>query len=122
MLRLVDTAAGEVRPVELRDPGMVSVYVCGPTVYGPPHLGHGRFSLVFDVLRRYLLWCGYEVTYASNITDVDDNIINRAARDNVDWTDVATYWEKVCYEPMDGIVGMRPTGDAHATAFIERMP
>ena len=54
------------------------MYVCGPTVYGPPHLGHGRFSLVFDVLRRYLEWTGNEVTYVSNITDVDDNIINRA--------------------------------------------
>src|SRR3954454_14936606 len=121
MLRLFDTAAGEVRPVELRDPGKVSMYVCGPTVYGPPHLGHGRFSLVFDVLRRYLLWCGYDVTYVSNITDVDDNIINRAARENVEWTEVATYWEKVWYEAMDAIGVMRPTVDPHASAFIDRM-
>jgi cysteinyl-tRNA synthetase len=54
------------------------MYVCGPTVYGPPHLGHGRFSLVFDVLRRYLEWSGIEVTYVSNITDIDDKIIERA--------------------------------------------
>src|SRR4051794_1156759 len=121
MLRLFDTAAGEVRPVELRDPGKVSMYVCGPTVYGPPHLGHGRFSLVFDVLRRYLLWCGYDVTYVSNITDVDDNIINRAARENVEWTEVATYWEKVWYEAMDAIDVMRPSVDPHASAFIDRM-
>ena len=53
------------------------MYVCGPTVYGPPHLGHGRFSLVFDVLRRYLEWTGLEVRYVSNITDIDDNIIER---------------------------------------------
>ena len=58
MLRLFDTARGEVRPLELREPGKVSMYVCGPTVYGPPHLGHGRLSLVFDVLRRYLEWSG----------------------------------------------------------------
>ena len=121
MLRLFDTAAGEVRPVEFRDPGKVSMYVCGPTVYGPPHLGHGRFSLVFDVLRRYLLWCGNEVTYVSNITDVDDNIINRAEREHVDWTEVATYWEKVWYEAMDAIGVMRPTIDPHASAFIDRM-
>ena len=58
MIRLHDTAAGAVLPLEPRDPGKVSMYVCGPTVYGPPHLGHGRFSLVFDVLRRYLEWSG----------------------------------------------------------------
>ena len=58
VLSLFDTAAGTVRALELRDPGKVSMYVCGPTVYGPPHLGHGRFSLVFDVLRRYLEWIG----------------------------------------------------------------
>src|SRR3954471_6167769 len=81
MLRLFDTAAGEVRPVETRDPGKVSMYVCGPTVYGPPHIGHGRFSLVFDVLRRYLEWSGFEVDYVSNITDIDDNIIRKANED-----------------------------------------
>ena len=121
MLRLFDTARGGVHPVEPRDPGKVSMYVCGPTVYGPPHVGHGRFSLVFDVLRRYLEWSGFEVTYVSNITDVDDNIINRAAREHVDWTDVATHWEGVWYEAMDAIGVKRPDIDPHASAFIERM-
>jgi len=121
MLRLFDTARGDVFPVEPRDPGKVSMYVCGPTVYGPPHVGHGRFSLVFDVIRRYLEWSGFEVTYVSNITDVDDNIINRAARENVDWTDVATYWERAWYEAMDAIGVKRPNVDPHASAFIERM-
>ena len=54
------------------------MYVCGPTVYDLPHIGHGRYNLVFDVLRRYLLFCGLAVRYVSNITDVDDNIIKRA--------------------------------------------
>ncbi|HMK10089.1 MAG TPA: cysteine--tRNA ligase, partial [Acidimicrobiales bacterium] len=58
MIRLHDTASGTVRELALREPGKVGMYVCGPTVYGPPHLGHGRFSLVFDVLRRYLEWTG----------------------------------------------------------------
>jgi cysteinyl-tRNA synthetase len=121
MLRLFDTARGEVRAFEPRDPGKVSMYVCGPTVYGPPHLGHGRFALVFDVLRRYLEWSGNEVRYVSNITDVDDNIINRANREGVDWTEVATYWEKVWWEAMDAVGVKRPTDDPHASAFIGRM-
>src|SRR4051794_5587964 len=121
MLRLFDTARGEVRPLELREPGSVSMYVCGPTVYGPPHLGHGRFSLVFDVLRRYLTWQGLDVTYVSNITDVDDNIINRANREGVDWTEVATHWESVWWQAMDAIDVQRPNADPHASAFIERM-
>ena len=54
------------------------MYVCGPTVYDVPHLGHGRIALVFDVLRRYLEWTGLDVTLVSNVTDIDDNIIKRA--------------------------------------------
>ncbi len=121
MLRLHDTATGEVRPLELREPGKVSMYVCGPTVYGPPHLGHGRFSLVFDVLRRYLVWSGHEVTYVSNITDVDDNIINRARSEGRTEQDVAAEWEAVWWQAMDAIGVLRPSSDPHATAFIDRM-
>jgi len=121
MLRLFDTASGEIRALEPRDPGKVSMYVCGPTVYGPPHLGHGRFSLVFDVLRRYLEWNGVDVFYVSNITDVDDNIINRANREGVPWTEVATHWERVWWDAMDAIGVKRPNVDPHASAFIDRM-
>src|SRR5947209_3030677 len=121
MLRLFDTARGGVHPVEPRDPGKVSMYVCGPTVYGPPHLGHGRFSLVFDVLRRYLAWSGHDVRYVSNITDVDDNIINRANREGVDWTAVATHWEAVWWQAMDAIGVLRPDADPHASAYIDGM-
>ena len=59
------------------------MYVCGPTVYDAPHLGHGRFALVFDVLRRYLVFPGSRSTYVSNITDIDDKIIERAAERSV---------------------------------------
>jgi cysteinyl-tRNA synthetase len=121
MLRLFDTARGGIHPVEPRDPGKVSMYICGPTVYGPPHLGHGRFTLVFDVLRRYLEWSGIEVTYVSNITDVDDNIINRANNEGREWTDIATACEAVWWKAMDAIGVKRPTKDPHASAFIDRM-
>jgi cysteinyl-tRNA synthetase len=121
MLRLFDTACGEIRELELREPGKVSMYVCGPTVYGPPHLGHGRMSLVFDVVRRYLEWSGYDVLFVSNITDVDDNIINRANDEGVPWTDVAVHWEQVWWEAMDAVGVKRPSRDPHASAFIDRM-
>jgi cysteinyl-tRNA synthetase len=121
MLHLFDTSSGALVPFEPKDEGKVSMYVCGPTVYGPPHLGHGRFSLVFDILRRYLEWSGYEVTYVSNITDIDDNIINKAAEDGIDPADLAISCEKLWYEAMDAIGVKRPTQDPHATAFVERM-
>ncbi|MEI2653150.1 MAG: cysteine--tRNA ligase [Microthrixaceae bacterium] len=121
MLRLFDTAAGAVRPFEPRVPGQVSMYVCGPTVYGPPHLGHGRFSLVFDVLRRYLEWSGLEVTYVSNITDIDDKIIERANSEGRPWQEITEKCEAVWYRAMDAIGVKRPTHDPHATAYVTQM-
>ena len=97
------------------------MYVCGPTVYGPPHLGHGRFALVFDVLRRYLEWQGIEVTYVSNITDVDDKIIDRAASEGSTPTEVARHYEQVWWEAMDRIGVARPTHDPHAPAYVDDM-
>jgi cysteinyl-tRNA synthetase len=121
MLRLFDTAEGRVVPVELRDEGKVSMYVCGPTVYGPPHLGHGRFSLVFDILRRYLEWRGFDVRYVSNVTDIDDNIINRANEEGRSTDEVVDEYERQWYEAMDAIGVKRPSEDPHATAYVERM-
>ena len=80
MLRLHDTATGTVEPLVLREPGHVSMYVCGLTVYDVPHIGHGRMALAFDILRRYLEFSGLEVRFVSNITDIDDKIIARASR------------------------------------------
>jgi cysteinyl-tRNA synthetase len=121
MIRLFDTAEGRVVPLEPRDPGKVTMYVCGPTVYGPPHLGHGRFSLVFDILRRYLEWSGFDVTYVSNITDIDDNIIKRADEEQRSTEAVARHYEQAWFEAMDAIGVARPTRDPHATEFVERM-
>src|SRR5436305_2932171 len=121
MLRLFDTARGGVYPVEPRDPGKVSMYICGPTVYGPPHLGHGRFTLVFDVLRRYLEWSGVQVTYVSNITDIDDKIINRANADGRPAADVAVQYEAVWYDAMERLGVRRPDHDPHATEYVDHM-
>ena len=97
------------------------MYVCGPTVYGPPHLGHGRFSLVFDVLRRYLTWSGFEVNYVSNITDIDDKIIDRANREGRDPADIAEKCESVWWKAMAAIGVERPTSDPHATDYVDQM-
>jgi cysteinyl-tRNA synthetase len=121
VLALFDTARGEVAPVSFREPGKATMYVCGPTVYGPPHLGHGRFSLVFDILRRYLEWSGYEVTYVSNITDIDDQIIAKGHEEGRDPAEVAVEYEARWYEGMDLIGVKRPTFDPHATAYVDQM-
>ncbi len=121
MLRLHDTATGAVRPLELRSPGKVSVYVCGVTVSDVPHVGHGRFSLVWDVVRRYLEWSGLEVRYVSNITDVDDKIIARAEREGREPAEVAEEYERAWYETMDRLGVRRPDDDPHATAYVDRM-
>ena len=121
MLRLHDTASREVQPLTLRDEGKVSMYVCGPTVYDLPHLGHGRFTLVFDVLRRYLIFSGFEVTYVSNITDIDDNIIRRAEREGRSEAEVAKEFEGHWWDAMDALGVLRPDHTPHATEFVGSM-
>ena len=121
MLRLHDTATLTVRPLELREPGKVSMYVCGPTVYDVPHIGHGRFSLVFDVLRRYLSFTGLDVHYVSNVTDVDDHIIERARLEGRTEAEVAAQYEALWWEAMDALDVLRPVDVPHATAYIPGM-
>ncbi|HJQ91186.1 MAG TPA: cysteine--tRNA ligase [Acidimicrobiia bacterium] len=79
MLRLYSTLHRAVVPFESRDQGKVAIYVCGPTVQSEPHVGHGRSAIAFDVIRRYLMWSGHEVTYVRNVTDIEDKIIAAAA-------------------------------------------
>jgi cysteinyl-tRNA synthetase len=97
------------------------MYVCGPTVYDVPHLGHGRFSLVFDVLRRYLEFRGLEVRYVSNITDIDDHIISKAQEEGRTEAEVAGEYEAVWWEAIDALGIKRPTETPHATAFVAGM-
>jgi cysteinyl-tRNA synthetase len=121
VLHLHDTATGTLRPFELRTEGEVSMYVCGPTVDNLPHIGHGRYNLVFDILRRYLLFSGLAVHYVSNITDVDDKIIKRAAEEGRTETEVAAEYEARWWEAMDGLGVLRPDDSPHATAYIADM-
>lgn len=121
MLRLFDTATGTVRPLELREPGRVGMYVCGPTVYDLPHLGHGRYALVFDVLRRYLAYRGLAVRHVSNVTDIDDKVIARAAAEGRSEAAVAAEFEARWWEAMDSLDVLRPTDVPHATAYVPGM-
>ncbi len=121
MLHLYDTASREVRELALREPGTVSMYLCGPTVYGPPHLGHGRATLVYDVLCRYLEWSGLTVRLVSNITDIDDSIINRANREQRPWQEITQKCEAVWFEAMGKINVSRPTDVPHATDYVVEM-
>ncbi len=121
MISLYNTAVGEVVPLRLRDPGKVSIYVCGPTVYGPPHIGHGRHTLVYDILRRFLEWKGLEVTFVSNITDIDDKIIQRANDEERDWQDIAVKCERIWWRSMDLYNVRRPDHIPHATEYVTQM-
>ena len=121
MIRLYDTARGEVRDLSLRTPGQVSMYVCGPTVDNLPHLGHGRFTLVWDVARRWFTFQGLSVHYVMNITDVDDKIITRARRESRSETDVAAEFEAQWWDAMDRLGVVRPDDSPHATDYVPEM-
>ena len=121
MLRLFDTALGYVTPVEGSQAGKFSMYVCGPTVSGEPHLGHGRFTVVWDVLRRYLGWAGMEVRFASNVTDIEDKIIAKARSSGETPEQVSRRYEAVWWETMDRLGVARPDDTPHATAWVSEM-
>ena len=121
VLHLYDTATRTVRELALREPGRVSIYLCGPTVYGPAHLGHGRATLSYDILRRYLEWTGLEVRLVSNITDIDDKIIARSIDEDRPWQDITTKCEEMWFRAMDGIGVQRPHDIPHATEYVGEM-
>ena len=121
MLRFTDSLTGEKAPFTPREEGRVSVYWCGPTVYDDPHLGHARSTLAFDVLVRYLRWSGYDVLAVSNITDIDDKIINRAAEEGTDEPAVATRFEASFIGQMDRLNIAHPDLRPRATEFVDHM-
>nr|MBU6203539.1 cysteine--tRNA ligase [Acidobacteriota bacterium] len=121
MFALYDTLTREIKTLEMREPGKLGVYLCGPTVYGPPHLGHGRATLVYDILRRYLEWRGIAVRLVSNITDIDDKIIDRANREGRPWQDITHKCESVWFDAMERLGVQRPSDVPHATEYVEQM-
>jgi cysteinyl-tRNA synthetase len=105
----------------MRQPGHLSIYLCGPTVYGPPHLGHGRATLVYDILRRYLTWTGIQVRLVSNTTDIDDKIIDRANRENRPWAEITQKCETMWFSAMAALNVEKPNDIPHATEYVDQM-
>lgn len=108
----------EFVPIE---PGKVGMYVCGPTVYNHIHVGNARTFVSFDVIRRHFINSGYEVTFVSNLTDVDDKIINRANEEGRSPAEVAEEYSKAYIDAMDSLGVMRPTVRPRATQEIGAM-
>lgn len=108
--------------------GFVGMYVCGPTVYGPPHVGHARSYVNFDIIRRFFEYSGYKVKYVQNITDVghivgdvdegDDKILVQAAKENLDPYALAYKYETIYFDSMDKLNVKKPTISVRATAVI----
>ncbi len=114
-LRLYNTLTRSIEPFEPAQAGKVSMYVCGMTPSFHPHLGHARTFLTFDVLLRHLRASGYDVTYVRNVTDIDDRIIDRAAKEGVPWDQVVTrYLDE--FEECAKLLGLlEPTFSPRAT-------
>jgi cysteinyl-tRNA synthetase len=99
----------------------VNMYVCGPTVYDHCHLGHARSYISFDIIRRYLLYCGYDVHYISNVTDVDDKIINRAKETGEDPFDLSARFTRSFIEDMASLGVKMPDEQPTVTGHIKEI-
>ena len=120
-LRLEDTLTGETRLFEPLEPGYVGIYTCGPTVYGPAHIGNFRSFLFADVLVRYLRYRGLRVTWVMNITDVDDKIIRGAAEAGVPIGELADRWLERFLADSRALRMTPPDVLPRATAHVEAM-
>lgn len=120
-LRLHDTASGAVRDFIPLRPGHVSIYLCGATVQGLPHIGHVRSAVAFDILRRWLIARGYEVAFIRNVTDIDDKILNKAAAAGRPWWEWAATYEREFTAAYDALGVLPPSAEPRATGHITQM-
>jgi len=120
-LRLYDTAAREVRTFIPLSPGKVSLYLCGATVQAPPHIGHIRSGVDFDILVRWLAASGYQVTFCRNVTDIDDKIIRTASAEGVAWWAVAERNERAFTRAYDALGCLPPDVEPRATGHVPEM-
>lgn len=120
-LRLYDTRVGAVRDFVPLQPGAVSIYLCGATVQGLPHIGHVRSGVAFDVLRRWLSARAYDVLFVRNVTDIDDKILNKAADAGRPWWEWAATYERAFDEAYDSLGVLPPSVSPRATGHITQM-
>ena len=120
-LRVYNTLTRRKEEFKTIEPGRVRMYVCGVTVYGPAHIGHGFMVLSFDIIRRYLTWLGYDVLHAQNFTDVDDKIIARAAEVGIEPIALANGYVDEWRRDITGLGVLPPTIEPRATEEIAGM-
>jgi cysteinyl-tRNA synthetase len=117
-LRFFDTRRRAVVDFEPVTPGVVTMYVCGPTVQSAPHIGHMRSAVATDVTRRWLEASGYEVLHVRNVTDIDDKVLVNAASMGVPWWSLATTVTRLFQDGYRAFNALEPSGEPRATGHI----
>ncbi len=120
-LKIYNSLTNKLEEFKPLNGNKVNMYVCGPTVYGYIHIGNARPVIFYDMVRRYLEFSGYSVTYASNITDVDDKIINKAIAEEKTEKEVATFFENAYWDSVKLVGSRKPDLIPHATEYIPEM-
>ena len=120
-LNLYDTKSRTVSKFKPLTAGKVGIYLCGATVQAPPHIGHIRSGVNFDILRRWLIASGFDVTFVRNVTDIDDKILHKAIHEEIPWWQVAMKYERAFTDAYDALNVMPPTYEPRATGHITQM-
>ena len=120
-LNLYNTADRAISKFTPLEPGKVGIYLCGATVQAPPHIGHIRSGVNFDILRRWLLEIGYDVTFIRNVTDIDDKILHKAVHEEIAWWAVAMKYERAFSQAYAALNVLPPTYEPRATGHITQM-
>jgi cysteinyl-tRNA synthetase len=120
-LNLYDTQTRSVSAFKSLKPKQVGIYLCGATVQAPPHIGHIRSGVNFDILRRWLMASGYEVTFVRNVTDIDDKILHKAVHEEIPWWAVAMKYERAFTDAYNALNVLPPTYEPRATGHITQM-
>jgi cysteinyl-tRNA synthetase len=120
-LKLYDTKSRTVSTFKPLTAGKVGIYLCGATVQAPPHIGHIRSGVNFDILRRWLIASGFDVTFVRNVTDIDDKILHKAIHEEIPWWQVAMKYERAFTDAYNALNVLPPTYEPRATGHITQM-